>query len=190
MNALDSNDKRKEFIGWLQKEEPAFLAWYIGQYCHQRILSDFPLLLVDIEELVNSTSYRYPHLEEVHLHLSLIYLELCEHVEQERVLFRDFIRKKKELLLEKKEGKGFRHLTVRQLLELLDQEHAVVREGWLKIRDLCGQYQPPLQDEVLKEVYQRLAACENKIQYCLQLEDRLLQVLKQKSEDERLVSLP
>ena len=184
MDAMDKRGKREELLRWLQTGEPAFLAWYIGQYCHRHILLDLPLLLVDIEDLVHSPSFRYPHLEEVHLHLSLIYLELREHMEQEKELFLDFIRKKKGPLVRENKNRDSRPVTVNEILGLLEQEHILIREGWRKINQLCHHYQVPLQDSVLQEIYQRLSSCEKKILYCLQLEDRFMKSLKQKGEDE------
>ena len=184
MDAMDKREKREELLRWLQTGEPAFLAWYIGNYCHRRILLDLPLLLVDMEDLVHSPSFHYPHLEEVHLHLSLIYLELREHMEQEKELFLDFTRKKKVPVVRKNKSRNSRPVTVNEILGLLEQEHILIREGWRKINKLCHHYQVPLQDTVLQEIYQRLSSCEKKIQYCLQLEDRFMKSLKQKGEDE------
>lgn len=152
------------------KDDPERLMAYLEKAYRANLWVELPALVNKMEALCRDKSLFYPHLQEALLHLKLVHTTLLHHMLSEEAVLFVLLQKPGE---EKKLRPGGKD-ALRELVGLLEQEHTIVEEGLLRVRDLCQGYRLSLNDGLLPELYARLEKCENLIMEQIFLENKFL----------------
>lgn len=146
--------------------EPLQLIGYIELYFQNRLRSELRTLLLQLEEWSVHPCYLFPHLPEVLVHLQLLCTLLSEHLESEE----------SSLFIPLKQGKkeNGNEEIIKQQIRLMEYEHHLIKEAFVKIRKICGQYHLTIEDPVLPGLYAGLQRCEDLFLEQEYLESQLL----------------
>ncbi|WP_017730966.1 hypothetical protein [Nafulsella turpanensis] len=142
---------------------------YLEKNYRTRLWTDLPSLVETIESISRDSTSYYPHLEEVLVHLRLLHNMLVEHMESEEAKLFYPIRRAEKEYSPIKDGDN-----LKQLVRLMEYEHELIKEGFLRIRHLCHGYHLSFNDAVLPELYERLRSCESLFLEQIKLEYELL----------------
>lgn len=155
----------------LLKEETCLLIDYLERTYHASLWAELPELIRKLEDILNDPAYCYPHLQEVLVHLKLVAVTLFKQMLSEEVLLFVTIRRREK---KRKKNSVEEREFFKILIGFIESEHALVKEGCSKISCLCENFQLPIEDEVLPDLYASLKRCETLILKQIYLESNLL----------------